>query len=161
VFRIRDILYSTNTDILSFLFNSTFFVPFNFLEFPIRLTSVGILKKLCCVSWMFMPDPDLFTTRILDPPRKEERFEIPSRRLAKYFTKLKILNILGLVQKKIFESFDKEFKYFFTKISARSSDIWVLSGIRKRLIPDPGAKKGHRISAWIRNTPKKCSCGKS
>jgi hypothetical protein len=54
---------------------------------------------------MFIPDPDLFTNRILDPPGKEERFEIPSRRLAKYFSKLTIIQ-------KFWTGAEKDFGYW-------------------------------------------------
>jgi hypothetical protein len=73
---------------------------------------IFITDRQCCVSRMFIPDPDFYPSRIPDPKtatkeRDEKKFIFIPLLLATNFTKFKITFFEILVKKKIWANFQK------------------------------------------------------
>jgi hypothetical protein len=108
---------------------------------------------------MFIPDPDFYPSRILDPKTAtKERGEKNCCHTFFYSHKFnKIVNyfMFEMLNKKIWANFQRIIDLFTQKIFTKLSKIWVWdpgSEIRKKPNPHPGSRGQKGTGSRIRNT---------
>jgi hypothetical protein len=109
---------------------------------------------------MFIPDPDFYPSRISDPGSKNSNKRAGWKKICCHtflcshkFHKIENYFSFEVLKKKILANFQRIIELFTPKIVTKLSKIWVWdprSGIRKKPIPDPGAKKALDPGSQIR-----------
>jgi hypothetical protein len=99
---------------------------------------------------MFIPDPDFYPSRISDPGSKNSNKREVWKKISSHtflcchkFHKIENYFSFEVLKKKIWANFQRFIELFAQKMVTKLSKLWVWdprSGIRKKLIPDPGSR---------------------
>ncbi len=114
----------------------------------------------CCGSGMFIPDPDFYPSRISDPGSKNSNKGEGWKKICCHnflcshkFHKIANYFSFGLLKKKNFGQFSKNYRTFYSKNCHYAlKNMGLGSGIRKKSIPDPGSRGQKGTGSRIRNT---------